>query len=114
MKHVAYIIMTLSTLVLHANKAVAQPQSDERRPPGRFNPLMRLFDVDQDDTLSADEIASAAARLKAFDTNKDGQLSDEELRGALPLSRGPNGAGQGRRRGTGAGENGRVGVRRGE
>jgi predicted O-methyltransferase YrrM len=97
MKHFALTIMTLSALAIPANTTVGQPPAGgQRRPPGRFNPLLRLFDADQDGTLSADEIAGSAAKLKEFDRNKDGRLSDEELRGALPFGRGPAGFGGGR------------------
>ena len=92
MKHVALAIMALSALVIATSKTVGQPPpGGQRRPPGRFNPLLRLFDADQDGTLSADEIAGAAAKLKEFDKNKDGKLSDEELRSALPFGPGPGG-----------------------
>jgi Ca2+-binding EF-hand superfamily protein len=92
MKQVAFTIMALSAFVIATSKTVGQPPpGGQRRPPGRFNPVMRLFDADQDGTLSADEIAGAAAKLKEFDKNKDGKRNDEELRGALPFGRGPGG-----------------------
>jgi len=77
-----------------ASETFGQPPAGGQRPPAtRVNPLMRLFDADRDATLSADEIAGAAARLKQFDKNQDGKLSNEELRGALPFGRGPGGPG---------------------
>jgi len=89
--------MTLSTLVIATSETFAQPRPGAGgRPPGRFNPLMRVFDADQNGTLSAEEIAGAEAKLKELDKNKDGELSDEELRSALPFGRRPGGFGGGR------------------
>jgi len=92
MKQVALTIMALSALVIPTSKTVGQPPPEgQRRPPGRFNPVLRLFDADQDGMLSADEIAGAATKLKEFDKNADGKLDEEELRGALPSGPGPGG-----------------------
>lgn len=38
--------------------------------------MIRLFDADEDGTLSEEEIAGAAAKLKEYDKNKDGELND--------------------------------------
>lgn len=70
--------------------------------PGRGNPLLRVFDADGDGSLSEDEIANAAAKLKELDRSKDGKLTENELRGALAFGQGkpPFGPG-GPRRGRG-------------
>ena len=64
MKRVAFAIVALSAIIISAAETFAQPREGaDRRPPGRPNALMRLFDSDQDGSLSPSEIAGAAARL---------------------------------------------------
>ncbi len=97
MKRVLLSVTILSILAIAADTAVGQPPPrGQQRGPGRINPLLRVFDADQDGTLSPDEIAGAAQKLKDLDKNQDGKLSDEELRGALPSGpgRGPFGGGR--------------------
>ncbi len=53
----------------------------EHRP---ADPVMLALDADGDGALSASEIANAPASLKALDTNKDGQLTRDELRPLPP------------------------------
>lgn len=60
---------------------------------GGFSPLLRALDTDKDGELSADEIKNASAALKALDKDGDGKLSAEELR---PAFGGPGGGGFGR------------------
>jgi len=92
MNRAALIVVALSVLAVTAHVTLAQPPfGGDRRPPGRFNPIIRVFDANQDGTLSAAEIAEAETKLKGFDKNKDGKLNDDELRGALPFGRGPGG-----------------------
>jgi|LSQX01.1.fsa_nt_gb hypothetical protein len=43
------------------------------------NPLLRLFDVNGDGVLTADEVANSAARLRELDRNLDGILTPDEL-----------------------------------
>jgi caffeoyl-CoA O-methyltransferase len=81
----------------------AQPPAGRDRPgdrpgdgPGWFgppNPIVRLFDADRDGTLSQAEIDGAAAKLKEFDSSKDGKLTADELRRAMPGP--PDGPGPG-------------------
>ena len=52
----------------------------ERRPGGRRMPVMIALDLDQNGELSADEIARASASLTTLDKNKDGKLTEDELR----------------------------------
>ena len=48
--------------------------------PPRFpNPVMSLFDTDEDGELSADEISKAADALRKLDRNEDGKVTAEEL-----------------------------------
>lgn len=56
------------------------------------SPVMVALDTDRDGELSAEEIANAAEALKTLDADGNGQLSREELRPKFP---GPGGPGQG-------------------
>lgn len=63
----------------------------------RRNPIQAALDTDGDGTISEKELANAAVALKALDKNKDGKLTDDELRpegGGGPG--GPGGFGGGR------------------
>jgi len=48
----------------------------------RINPLVQALDTDKDGEISADEIAKASVALKTLDKNGDGKLSGDELRPA--------------------------------
>jgi predicted O-methyltransferase YrrM len=90
----AWAVLAACTTTAHAQRPRRPDgppgQGAEPGPPGRFNPLLRLFDTDGDGTLAADEIDGAAAKLRALDASKDGQLTADELRPALPFGpRGP-------------------------
>jgi hypothetical protein len=53
--------------------------------PGRgVHPIVRALDTDKNRELSAEEIASAPASLKALDRNADGAVSFEDLRPQRP------------------------------
>lgn len=53
--------------------------------PGRGGfPIIRALDADKNHELSAAEIAGAPTALLTLDTNQDGALSAEELRGGRP------------------------------
>jgi predicted O-methyltransferase YrrM len=83
---------TLAALVICGAAADTAPAQRSQRPdgpPGRFHPLIRLFDADQDGVLSAEEVAAAAQKLGEFDTSGDGNLTPQELREAMPLGRPP-------------------------
>jgi caffeoyl-CoA O-methyltransferase len=94
MKRLALAVTTVSVVFVAETTLRAQPRPGG--PPPRINPLVRLFDADGNGTLSETEIAGAAAKLKEFDKNTDGNLTNEELRGALPFGggRGPFGGGR--------------------
>jgi EF-hand domain pair/EF hand len=51
----------------------------------RMNPVMKALDKDGNGELSAAEIAGAAAALKTLDKNKDGKLTEDELRPPMPM-----------------------------
>jgi len=95
----ALIVLALITSIASAQRPRrpdGPPSQDaERREPGRFNPIVRLFDADGDGTLAEDEIEKAAAKLKELDTSQDGKLTADELRGTLPggpMPAGPRGS----------------------
>jgi predicted O-methyltransferase YrrM len=93
----AFAMITSTSFAQRPQRPGGPPSGDVQRPqPGRFNPLIRLFDSDEDGILSEDEIENAAAKLKAFDKSKDGKVSAEELREALPFGGGRGAFGPGR------------------
>ncbi|MCR9197095.1 MAG: hypothetical protein NXI04_00460 [Planctomycetaceae bacterium] len=51
-------------------------------------PVWELFDADQDEVLSADEIENATAALTTWDANQDGMLTPDELPGPRHPHRG--------------------------
>ena len=57
--------------------------------PGRFHPVLRALDADQDREISATEIANAAAALLTLDANRDGVVATAELRPPFPGRRPP-------------------------
>jgi Ca2+-binding EF-hand superfamily protein len=63
----------------------------------RFEPILRALDADRDGVISASEIANATKTLMTLDRNKDGKLSEDELRpefgGGFPGGRFPGGPG---------------------
>lgn len=59
-----------------------RPREGDSRPGGPRgfpNPLMTIFDTDNDGTLSATEIDKAADALRKLDRNEDGKVTAEEL-----------------------------------
>ncbi|HUG89534.1 MAG TPA: hypothetical protein VML55_01785 [Planctomycetaceae bacterium] len=60
--------------------------------PGGFrNPVMAIFDTDNDGVLSAEEIGKASEVLRALDRNEDGKITADEL--PRPAFGGPGGPG---------------------
>lgn len=62
-----------------------RPGEERPRQPGgppRVQPLMVALDSNKDGELSAEEIANAPTSLKTLDKNKDGKLTPDELRPA--------------------------------
>jgi caffeoyl-CoA O-methyltransferase len=55
----------------------------DRQGPGRFDPIMRIFDTNRDGVLTEQEIQEAAAKLKELDSSKDGKVTSEEVRAKL-------------------------------
>ncbi|MEI9898229.1 MAG: EF-hand domain-containing protein [Chthoniobacter sp.] len=54
-------------------------------------PLIAALDTDGDGTISADEIANAAASLKKLDKNGDGKLTPDEYHPPHPHGDGQQG-----------------------
>ncbi len=94
--------------------ANAQPPRDgEGRPdrPPRPNPLMMIFDIDQDGKLSKDEIAKAADSLGKLDRDGNGTIEPSELPQPPRPQFGGRGPGQGRPGQGGQGGRGNFGER---
>lgn len=69
------------------------------RPPA--HPITQALDADKDGIISSKEIANAVAALKTLDKNKDGRLTDDEIRPPRPGGFGPPGGGPGGQGGRG-------------
>ncbi len=54
------------------------PRGDRPGPPPP-HPLLEIFDTDRDGQISAEEIAAAPSVLEKMDTNNDGVITSEEL-----------------------------------
>lgn len=74
------------------------PELRSGRPGGHRDPILELFDTDQDDQISSDEIENAVKILRARDQDGDGALTRNELpRRPRPThrdQRGPNPSGR--------------------
>ena len=90
------------SLTLTANLMAQPPQGEPGRFGGGFgfggegfripNPLLIAMDTDKDGNLSAEEIENAATALKTLDKNKDGRLDQAETRPNFEgMGRGPFG-----------------------
>ncbi|MCH5372395.1 MAG: class I SAM-dependent methyltransferase, partial [Planctomycetes bacterium] len=92
-------VLALALLGIGAATVFAQPpgrrggRGGDGPPPDRGNPLLRIFDTNRDGVLSEDEISQAGAKLKELDKSKDGKVSGEEIREALPMGGGRGGFG---------------------
>ena len=53
-------------------------------PAAPLPPLVRALDGDRDGSISAEEVAASAEALKGLDANKDGKLTEDELRPERP------------------------------
>jgi hypothetical protein len=71
----------------------------------RMFPVMAALDADGNGEISAEEIKGAVAALKKLDKNKDGKLTEDELRPSFGGPGGPGGRG-----GFGGGRGGRGGL----
>ncbi len=61
----------------------------------RMFPVMAALDKDENGEISADEIKGAVAALRKLDKNKDGKLTEEELRPSFSGRGGSQGGGGG-------------------
>lgn len=71
---IQWVIALAATLTATARP----PQGRPGPPPPPIPPLFAAFDTDRDQELSAEEIAAAAAILAKLDLNHDGEVSLEE------------------------------------
>lgn len=55
-------------------------QSGENRAPARRNPLMTALDTNADGVLDEQEIAAASSALGKLDQNRDGKVTQDEVR----------------------------------
>lgn len=62
----------------------------------RMNPVLDAIDIDQNGTITADELARSADALAKLDKDGDGKLNREELRPNFGPGGGPRGRGPGR------------------
>jgi hypothetical protein len=72
----------------------------------KFLPVLVALDTDKNGEISADEIANAATSLKTLDKNGDGKLTEEEVRPNGPPPGGGPGGGRGGQGGPGGREGG--------
>jgi Ca2+-binding EF-hand superfamily protein len=76
------IVLPLLTVFLAviAFAQQAPPPGDNGERPSYFHmsPILTVLDVDGDGSLSASEIAGAAAQLRKLDKNRDGKLKQDE------------------------------------
>ena len=82
-------LFTLLVPQVKSQPPEAPPGRGQRPPAGRGGgrgnfmlpppPILSAMDTNKDGELSADELENAAAALKTLDKNKDGQLADAEL-----------------------------------
>jgi Ca2+-binding EF-hand superfamily protein len=97
--HFRFAVLTLMAAAILGGRTQepqrpAGPGGPGGVPPFAGRALFIALDTDHDNTLSAAEIAAAAAGLKQLDRNGDGNLTADELP-AMPGGRGPGGRGRG-------------------
>jgi Ca2+-binding EF-hand superfamily protein len=85
-------IATFGTAAVLAISAYAQRPGGFGRGGPMLSPAAQALDTDRDGTVSAEELAAAAASLKALDRNGDGKLTSDEVR---PQMGGRGGRGRG-------------------
>jgi len=79
MKPTHLLLAVLATVTAHA--AEPKPPVDRRPPP---QPLLVALDTNRDGELSPDEITNAPNALDALDKDGDGALSPKEIKGKPP------------------------------
>ncbi len=98
----SFVVLTMFALTSTAVWAQPGPDGPGAGGPGGRggfgpppNPLMEALDTNKDGEISAEEIAGAVAALKALDKDGDGKLAGEEIRPPRPAfgNRGQGGIG---------------------
>ena len=81
----------ITTDELHPPRPADAPQPPADAPKHPVPPLLAALDTDGDGTISAAELANAAASLAKLDKNGDGQLTPDEFMGGFGKDRGRHG-----------------------
>ena len=89
---------------------VARPKRGGRRPGMGGMMLMRAIDANHDGELSVEEIAGAVEAIKTLDKNGDGKITKDEMQ--PPKRKGEGDKGEGRRPKRGGGKGGKGGRKR--
>ena len=121
MKRLTSVLAAACVVAFVTSSVMAQPPGGEGRGRGgrggadgrggpRMHPLLMLFDEDKDGELSQAEIEGAVAKLKQLDKNGDGKLTADEMpRPQFAGGRGGQGGPGGERGGQGGPGGGRGG-----
>jgi Ca2+-binding EF-hand superfamily protein len=98
MRKLAFRSLALIAAIMFVGQVSAQPPGGPGGPgPGGGRPIppvMAALDTDNNGEISAKELENAAKALAALDKNKDGKLTEEELRPEMGRG-GPGGGGGG-------------------
>lgn len=123
MRRITVALFSMTAIAMLASYAMSQQPGESERGPGARrgpgdrgpggpppNPIAEALDADKNHEISKTEIENAATALKKLDRNKDGKLTEDELR---PVG-GPGGPGRGGPGDRGPGGRGRRGGQGGD